>query len=210
MLLQIPIFIGLYSSISRIIHDPTTLTTFSYPFIQNLSWIQTISADISKFDASLFGIVDLAKPALKNGVVYWPAMLIVAASAVAQFFQSKQLLPDSKDSRGLRRILKDASSGKQADQGEVNAAVGRSTRYFLPLMIFVITVNIASALSLYWLTSGIVAYIQQAKVLGQDETEMEAVASNGSKKIIEGEVIPPKTQNTKKKKSSKKNKRRKR
>ena len=79
-------------------------------------------------------------------------MVIVLGSAIAQFFQSKQLLPNDKDSRGIRAILREAGNGKQADQSEVNAAVGRSTRYFLPVMIFFFTVDLASALSLYWLT----------------------------------------------------------
>jgi membrane protein insertase Oxa1/YidC/SpoIIIJ len=134
-------------------------------------------------------------------------MAIVAASAIAQYYQSKQLLPDDKEKRSLRSILKDAGNGKQADSGEVNAAVGRSTRYLLPGMIFLITVNIASALSLYWLASGIVAIIQQGRVLKEDETEMEAVADKKDKKVIEGEMIPPKPGKRKKKTSSNKKRR---
>lgn len=200
VLLQIPIFIGLYSSISRIIKNPEVLTTFSYPFVQSFEWIKTLSADISKFDATLFGIVDLAKPALSKGVIYWPAMILVIASVIIQYLQSKQLLPNPKDGKGLKKILKDAGSGKQADQSEINAAVGKTTRYFLPAMIFIITVNIASALSLYWLVSGLVAYIQQARVLGRDEKEMEAVADKPN--VIEGEIVnKPKNKKTKSKKT---------
>ena len=66
-------------------------------------------------------------------------------------------------------------------------------------MIFIITVNLASALSLYWLTSGIVAFIQQARVLGKDEVEMEKIADEP----IEGEIVSKKTVTTKKKKSKK-------
>jgi len=212
VLLQIPIFIGLYSGLRRLVLNPHTIVTFTYPFVRHIAWIRVLSNDIHKFDATLFGFVDLTKSALmKTGGIYWPAMIIVVASALTQYFQSKQLLPDSKESRSLRGILKDAGGGKQADQSEVNAAVGRSTRYFLPVMIFLITVNIASALSLYWLTSGVVAYIQQARVLGRDETEMEEVADKADKKIIEGEVLEkPKARAQKpkaKKKSSKKKRR---
>ena len=60
------------------------------------------------------------------------------------------------------------------------------------------TVNIASALSLYWLTSGIVAFIQQSRVLGQDKTEM-TTATTSNKKVIEAEIIPPKNKKPKKK-----------
>lgn len=208
LIVQIPIFIGLYSCINRIVTDPTAITTFSYPFIQNLGWIKELTADITKFDSSLFGVIDLTRAALnKGGGVYWPAMFIVIASAVAQFFQSKQLLPQADKSRKLRHILKEAGSGKQADQSEVNAAVGRSTRFLLPAMIFIFTVNFASALSLYWLTSGLVAIMQQARVLKRDETELEAVASKpDKKKIIEGEAVKPKP----KKKTNKKGKTKKR
>ena len=170
VLLQLPIFIGLYSGLRRVVADPHTIITFTYPFIRHFAWIRLLSDNIHRFDATLFGVVDLTKSAImKTGGIYWPAMIIVVASAVVQYYQSKQLLPDAKDGRSLRTILKEAGKGTSADQGDVNAAVGRSTRYFLPVMIFIITVNIASALSLYWLTSGLVAYIQQRKILGQDE-----------------------------------------
>ncbi|HSX53082.1 MAG TPA: YidC/Oxa1 family membrane protein insertase [Patescibacteria group bacterium] len=212
VLLQLPIFIALYSCLRRIVNDPHTLITFSYSWVQNLPWMKTLAQDITKFDSTLFGFIKLTEPALKKGQgIYWPAMLIVIGSAIAQYFQSKQLLPDNADSRGLRKILKDAGSGKQADQGEVNAAVGRSTRYFLPVLIFFITVGLPAALPLYWLTSGVVAYIQQARVLGKDETELEAVADKPSKKqVIEGEVIPPKKKAKKAKKGKAGHKRKRR
>lgn len=215
VLLQLPIFIGLYSGLRHVVTDPQNIISFSYPALHHLPWIKELATDIHKFDATLFGFVDLSRAAIgKVGGVYWPAMIIVIASAVMQYYQSKQLLPDDKDSRGLRKILKDAGKGKQADQSEVSAAVGRSTRYFIPGFIFLVTVNIPSALSLYWLTSGVVAYIQQARILGQDEEELEAIADKPAKKkeVIEGEVIskaPPVAQQTKKKKSSAKKKRRK-
>jgi YidC/Oxa1 family membrane protein insertase len=208
LILQIPIFIGLYSGLRRIVNDPHTLVTFSYSFIRNLSWMKILARDIGKFDHTLFGIVDLTRSAAGHGPIYWPAMVIVLASATAQYFQSKQLLPSDPEKRSLRKILHDAGDGKKADQSEVNAAVGQSTRYFLPALIFLITVNLASALSLYWLASGVVAYAQQYKVLSRDDTELVAAADKTVKKeVIEGEVIPPKPRPKKKKPSKKRKKR---
>ena len=203
LILQLIVLIGLYSGLRKIIVDPHAIVTFAYPSLQHLSWMKELSHNIHKFDDTLFGVVNLGRAALNKGGhgVYWPAMLIVFGSAVAQFYQSKQLLPTSKDSRGLRAIMRDAGSGKQADQSEVNAAVGRSTRYLLPVMIFLFTVSIASALSLYWLTGGIVAFIQQSLVLRGDETEMEAIADKPSKDVAnipEAEIIDKPTHATKK------------
>ena len=113
-------------------------------------------------------------------------------------------MPTDKNARKLRQILKEAGSGKNADTQEVNAAVGKSTRYLLPVMIFMFTVSVASALSLYWLTSGLVAFWQQSRILNKDEEEMEEIADKPSKtdKIIEGEVIS-KTQTKKPNKKTK-------
>lgn len=213
LLLQIPILIGLYIGLQKVLKDPSQIETFAYPFLQHLPWIEHIANNIKQFDITLFGIIDLTKPALGPSGVYWPALLIVAGSAVAQFFQSKQLAPDAKDSRSLRNILREAKDGKQADQSEVNAAVGRSTRYLLPVMIFLFTIHIPSALALYWLTSGVVALIQQGIVLREDTEEMEAAADTktGGKQVIEGEVVEAKKSKTKpaKRKSAAKKRRKK-
>lgn len=214
LLLQLPIFIGLYSGLQRVVKDPQQLVDFSYPFLQNTGWMQQLADNIHKFDETLLGVVDLTKSALGNGGVYWPAMIIVVASVVVQYYQAKQLMPQDKEARSLRQILREASSGKQADQSEVNAAVGRSTKFLLPAMVFFFTVGIASALSLYWLVSGIVAYIQQAIVLNKDEEEMEAIADAGTKKkdtknIPEAEIIEKPKNKTKNAKRTNKRKKRK-
>lgn len=211
LIIQLIVLIGLYSGLRRVIDDPHSLVTFSYPFVHDLSWMQTLSHNIHQFDNTLFGVVDLSRAALNStGGIYWPAMLIVIGSAVAQYFQASQLMPKDKEQRSLRTILKEAGEGKQADQSEVNAAVGRSTRYFIPVMIFIFTVNIPSALSLYWLVGGLVAFVQQAIVLRQDETEMEAVADKPDKKdatnIPEAEIVT--NPSSKPKKSSKKRRKR--
>jgi len=220
LLLQLPILIGLYSGIRKLINNPHTIVTFAYPALRHLSWMKQLAGNIHLFDHTLFGVVDLTRAAITHGMpVYWPALVIVAGSAVAQYLQSTQLLPKSSESRGLKAILKEAGQGKQADQSEVNAAVGRSTKYFLPAVIFFITSGLASALSLYWFVGGMVAYAQQAYVLRKDETELEDIADKPSNakeraaKAVEAEIVevkPPQKPKTSKNKSSKSKKRRRR
>lgn len=205
LIVQIPILLALYSGLQRIVQDPNALLNFSYPALHNLSWMKQLAADISLFDSTFLGIVDLMKPAVANGSIYWPAMIIVVASAVTQYYQSKQLMPSDKEAKSIRGILKSAGEGKQADRDEMNAAIGRNMKYVVPAMVFIFTINIASALSLYWLTSGLVAIIQQARVLKRDEEELESTTTAKdvkTKEVIEGEVIPPKKK--KKKKPTKK------
>lgn len=214
LVVQLPVLIGLYSGVHRIVDNPKAIVDFSYSFVNNLPWIQTLARDISKFDATLFGIVDLTRAAVsKTGGIYWPAMIIVVASVVMQYYQAVQLMPQDKEKRKLRDILKDAGDGKQADSSEVNAAVASSTKYILPAFIFIFTINIASAMSLYLFVGGAVAFIQQSKVLNQDKQELGTASAGAEKasRAIEAEVVStksntPKPKTTKKKKGGKKRK----
>jgi YidC/Oxa1 family membrane protein insertase len=220
---QFVILIGLYIGLKHLVDDPKVLFENSYGFIRELPWMEALKQNLQQFDETLFGVVDLTKAAIgKGGEFYLPGFLLVCGSALAQYFQSVQLMPKPKDGRNLRSILRDAGQGKQADQAEVSAAVGRSFRFFIPAMIFIFTINLPAALSLYWMTGGIVAYIQQGRVLGKDEEEMEDLADEPDKparkkvvsksakaektdtdEALEGEVIeqpaktPPKTKKAK-------------
>ena len=194
IILQIPILLGLYIGLQKVLKDPHQIISFAYPVLQDLSWMKQLAENIKLFDQTLFGVVDLTRSAVGQQGIYWPAMLIVAGSALAQFFQSKQLAPQDKDARGLRAILRDAKQGKQADQSELNASMARSTTYLLPALVFIFTINLPSALGLYWLVSGVVAFIQQSYALREDTTEMEAQAekpasADREKKAIEAEIV---------------------
>lgn len=204
MLVQLPIIFGLYIGLSKIVKNPQQIIDFSYDWVRHLGWMKDLAADITKFNDTnnLFGFVDLGRSAVgkSGGGVYLPAMLIVVGSALIQYFQSKQLMPKAKDGRNLRAILKDAATGKNADSTEVNAATGRAMSYFIPAIVFLVTINIAAALPLYWLTSGLIAYWQQARILKKDDDEMDQIADKTggkatarAKKAIEAEIVEDKT-----------------
>lgn len=217
MFIQLPILIGLYMGLQRILRDSSELINFSYGFIQHMPWMKELATNIHRFDASLVGLVDLTRPAYGVKGFYWPALIVVAASAIVQFYQSKQLSLTSGETRKVRDILSDAKNGKEADQAELNAAMSRNLIYFLPIMVFFFTIGLPAALSLYWLTSGVVAYIQQSMILKDDTSEMEAKADKMSavaaraKNAKEAEVVavtPSKTKNTPKKSGGRSGKRR--
>lgn len=218
LIIQMIVLIGLYSGLIKVIHDPHQIVQFAYAPLQHLGWLQHVSNDIHAFDNSLFGLVDLSRAALSAKGVYWPALVLVLLSALTQFVSGKQLMPVDKDARKLRHILRDAGSGKQADQSEINAAMARSTQYILPVMILFFTINIAAALSLYWFVGGLVAFLQQRAALNEETEDLVAAAEkprtgeSGSKitlsNIPEAEVVKSKTTPPKpKNKKSKQNKR---
>ena len=176
VLVQTPILIGLYLGLQKIIKDPNHIINFSYSFL-HFGWLNTLAQNIHQFDNTLFGVVDLTRRATGPKGLYWPALLIVGASAIVQFYQSRQLMPTTKSSRSLRKILSEAGQGVSAEQSEVNAAVGRSTMFLIPFFVFIVGLNLAAALPLYWLVSSAVALLQQSRVLREDVAEAEIVAA---------------------------------
>ena len=202
LVVQIIVFIALFSGLNRIVNDPQQIVDFSYEPIKNLSFMQELSEDISKFDNTLLGSVDLSRSAIDSSQgFYFPAFILVLGSAIIQFFQIRQTMPNDKDSRKLRDILNDAKTGKEPDNSEVNAAMGRNMAYIMPVLIFVITIGFPAALALYWFTSGLVAYLQQRHLLKQDEFMMrESTATVVSKKPLK-ESSTSKTKTTKPKKA---------
>lgn len=201
IIIQFIVLLGLYFALRKMVNDPSAIVNFAYEPIRNIDWVKDLASKVATFDETFLGFIDLTRAAVSNQGFYWPAFMLVLGSAFVQFKQSSQLMPKPKDGRGLKQILKDAAEGKEADQQEVSAAVMRGTRFLIPAMILFFTSGLASALSLYWFVGGIVAIIQQSRVLKQDEEEMEAIANEKTKgDVIEGEVVE-RTQGSKNKKT---------
>ena len=187
LILQIPIFIALYQAILKITNDPQNLINLAYDWVRNLPWIQTISADISKFDETFLGIVDLTRrgfEASDGGLnLYIPAIALALASTIMQYYQTKLMMQSNQDARKLSVILKETAAGKETDQAEVTAAVSRLMLYFLPFITFIFANIVPAALSIYLFVSSAVGYIQQKRVLDQDTEEMLELADEPEVKV---------------------------
>jgi YidC/Oxa1 family membrane protein insertase len=186
VLLQLPILIALFTGINKIINDPNSLLNLSYSWLHNLPYMEQLAGNIHTLDTTLFGLVDLTRLPMGDGGIYWPAMVLVCLSVAVQYFQGKQMMMPEKNARGMRQILKDSAAGKQVDQSEVQAASGRMMLYFMPAMVFFISLSISPALSLYWFIGGLIAWWQQSRILKQDVTEMEALVD---KVPVEAEIV---------------------
>ncbi len=177
LIIQIPIFIGLYQSVFKLIKDAGSLQTFSYSWVNDLSWIQSIENKAAVFQADFIGLVDLTRKGLEAGNgLYLPAILLAIIASIVQFYQSKMMMIDQKDARKLSVILREAAEGKEADQAEVTAAISKGMLYFLPFMTFIFAINVPAALSLYFFTSSAVGLLQQRVILRDDQTEMAVIA----------------------------------
>lgn len=212
LVIQIPVFIALYQAVLKLTNDPNKLLTFSYQWVQDLPWIQHLSTNISQFDESFLGLIDLSRRGAESGL-YIPAVILAVFSTLAQFMQTRLMMQNNQDSRKLTVILKDAAAGKETDQSEMTAAVSKLMLYFLPIFTFVFALIVPSALSLYLLTSSTVGYFQQRRVLGQDAEELKEIADEPTIKDKEAALVksatPKKRKTNAKSKTSARKKRKK-
>lgn len=170
LLVQIFVLLGLFTGLRHIADDPNIIVTNAYSWLRDFGFMKEIAADISKFDFTLFGWVDLSRAAGGEGSLYVPALVLVIGATVSQYFMGKQTLPEDKDARSLRDILK--REKKEGANPSAQGLAGQSLKYLIPIFILWFTYYTASALALYWFVGGVVGYIQQRRILQEDEDEM--------------------------------------
>ncbi len=185
LLVQLPIFIALFQMIMMISNQRERLGDFFYEFMKPWEPIAGILADPSTLNETFLRVIDLTKPVQTNGEWYIPALLIAITATFFQWYQSKQITPQSESGKRLRDILKQsAKTGQQADQAEVSAAMGNGMLKIIPVIALgsMILIPIPGALLLFYAASSIVAVIQQRKILDEDVEEMEELAESPASK----------------------------
>lgn len=217
LLLQLPIFIALYTAIRVMVSEPTadlSVAKSAYSFVEPLPRIQSMIADHGSFQPTLFGTVDLSATAGFASISAIVILIFALAAAATQFIMSRQQMPSQKSQkRTFRQIMKEAAAGKEADQSEINAVVSGQMVKFMPLLMLFIMINLPGALVFYFLLSNLITVAQQKIILSRDYTEMEAAADKKILKelraveeaeIVSNQASAPQTKN-KKVKASKQN-----
>lgn len=176
-LIQLPIFLGVFQAARHLTENLETIGSFTYPFVREIPHIQHVIADKSNFNFVSLGFIDLSQKAISNGAIYLPVLALAIAATVFQFIQSKQLIPQPKEKKKLRDILKaSAATGKQPAQEDMSAAMGSSMLYLMPILTMLFAVAAQGAMVMYLLASSIIGIFQQSLIFKKDTDEMEEVA----------------------------------
>ena len=220
VLIQLPIFIALYSAI-RVMVIPTTtdnLSSRAYSFIQaegtrsadvvakQTAYLSDTTNNTYDFHPQLFGLVPLdgtansiMKGDVSPSVIF--ALICAVAASLMQYFVTKQQQPKNKNKKKFRDLIKEAEAGKEIDQAEISAMSTGSMTAMMPIMMFLIMFNLPGALALYYLLSNAIMFIQQKFIYKLSEREMDNNTDKAMvkelKKIQEAEVITNKKTGTK-------------
>ncbi len=197
LLIQLPIFIGLYHVIQIIVLHRNEVAKFAYAPLEQLEPIKKIIENPENFNHTMLGFIDLTKTAFSNGTVNIVLLVLALISAVTQYIMSKQTMPTTSTPKRFREIMKEAAEGKQSDPADMSAAMMRNMVKIMPIMMFFIMVNLPGALALYYTVSNLIATAQQHYLLNKDTEEMEEIAEE----VIEKEEVRAKRQATAKKRA---------
>ena len=176
LLIQLPIFIGLYYVIQIIVLHRNEVAKFAYAPLEQLEPIKKIIENPENFNHTMLGFIDLTKTAFSNGTVNIVLLVLALISAVTQYIMSKQTMPTTSTPKRFREIMKEAAEGKQSDPADMSAAMMRNMVKIMPIMMFFIMVNLPGALALYYTVSNLIATAQQHYLLNKDTEEMEEIA----------------------------------
>ena len=188
LLVQLPIFIGLYQVARQIAVDPNVLIEKSYSFLHNLPWLKDLSNDISIFDSTFLGVVDLTLPAISTAdsggtVFYYAAFLVVLAAVAMQFLTAKQTIAKtaalSGPPRRIRDILAEHKEGKELDQQELMRAYSRLFVYIIPIITFSVFIGWVAILPFYWFFYNVLQFFQQKLFDSQNTVAKTKVSVNG-------------------------------
>lgn len=193
LLIQLPIFIALFHSIRVFTDHRDEIAKFTYDFLEGFGPIKSLIEDPDQFNTKLLGIVDLTKHAVGEHGLDIALILLALLSAATQYFMSKQTMPQDETPKRFKDIMREAAEGKQADQAEMNAIVMRNMVKFMPIMMFMIMINLPGALALYYTVSNLIAVAQQAYLLRQDEEELVEIADEIISKSKQDEAKPKST-----------------
>ncbi|MFA5935958.1 MAG: YidC/Oxa1 family membrane protein insertase [Patescibacteria group bacterium] len=140
LLIQLPIFIGLYRALSDGLSSQGL--NLLYSFVANPGTIHTM----------FLGAVDLAKPNI---------VLAVLAGAV-QFWQSRQIM--KKPSPAAPPPTEVAKTEGAQDES-MAATMNKQMMYIMPVVTVFIGISLPGGLTLYWLVMSLLTVAQQALFL---------------------------------------------
>lgn len=175
-LVQLPLFIGVFQAARALTEQFDRINDLTYSFVANIPHIADVIGNNNDFSYTSAGFIDLSKRAFDSGTIYIPVVALGLLATVLAYIQSKQILPQQKDKKKLRDILKASSQGKQPAQEDMTAAMGGTMLYLMPALTLMFVIASPGAMIVYLLASSAIGIYQQSLIFKKDTDEMEDVA----------------------------------
>lgn len=150
MILQLIFLIAIYQVLLNISRSGLVVDGAGlYSFISNPGQI----------GRSFLGIIDLSQALDIKHLTFGkiPQLMLIAAAAISQYFQTKMLMPLPK------------ADSKKSGQPDFSQVMSRQMLYLGPLLTLFIGISFPAGLALYWLTSTVFSIVQQYYIVKKDK-----------------------------------------
>ncbi|MBI1862800.1 YidC/Oxa1 family membrane protein insertase [Candidatus Microgenomates bacterium] len=164
-IIQMPVFIGLYSTLNIFLHDGTSAKAINE--INKILYIPALK--IQHVDTHFFGL-NLAVSPQKAGM--WFYYLVPVVTGLLQYAQAKYATPQAltpatpapKKSDKKLAVKGEEPEEKKDSQGDFQKAMNTQMKYFFPFMIGYFAFTLPVGLSLYWNIFSIFSILQYRRV----------------------------------------------
>ena len=231
LFIQLPILIAIYSAIrviatplpmDNLMNRAYDIVAYEGSEIRNLEEKQEVYlADLTNeeipteekveydFHPQLFGVIDMsarASDVMSPTRFSWSAvfMLVISiAAGMAQYFTTKQQMPSGKSekSKKFRDLINEAKEGKEIDDADIANMSTAQMGKMMPIMMFIIMINLHGALAFYYFLSNVITILQQKLIYRHLRDEMDDNTDKAIlkelKNIQEGKVVENKKTGTK-------------
>ena len=231
LLVQLPIFIAIFSAIRVIAtplpidnlsnrayeivayegSEIRTLWDKQQVYLSDLQNEEIPSEEKTTYDfhPQLFGFINLSAKAsdvISPARFSWSAVFMLAISicaALSQYWVTKQQMPSGKSEKkkSFRDLYKEAKAGRELDNSDVSAMTTGQMGKMMPLMMFLIMINLHGALAFYYFLSNIITIAQQKFAFSKAREEMDDNTDKAMvkelKKIQEAKIVENKKTGTK-------------
>ncbi|MFZ1626549.1 MAG: YidC/Oxa1 family membrane protein insertase [Candidatus Moraniibacteriota bacterium] len=151
LIIQLVFFITFYRVIININTNGLVVNGADvYSFVPNPGEIKHLA----------FGFLDMVKASPVLG----------AMAALAQYYQTKMILPQTGASSGKKPEKADG------DMPDMAAIMGKQMLYLGPALVFFFSFQFPAALSLYWFVSTLLAWLQQKWIFSHQKAVSEGIA----------------------------------
>lgn len=192
-LIQLPLFIGVFDAARNLSEHTDKIGSTTYSFVRSIPHVHQVIVNPETFNFHTFGIIDLSQKAFSNGKVYIPILVLAIAATIFQYIQSKQIMPQPKEKKKLRDILKASANGTQPASEDMTAAMTGSMLFLMPIMTLMFALFAQGAMVIYLLASSLIGIFQQSLIFKTDTDEMEAEVVSVKKQRVSEEETPQPT-----------------
>lgn len=161
MIIQLPVFIALYNTLSLFLVDGNAQKTMEATIKSINKILYTPALKLASIDPNFFGINLALSPAKAH---LWYYYLVPVITAVLQYLQVAYSTPPPAKKNEETNDVNKKPEEKKSDTSDFQQAMNTQMKYIFPIMIGWFSYNLPIGLALYWNIFSLFSIMQYRKI----------------------------------------------